>query len=258
MDTLRQASTTMPFTHLPAAHTTDDDIRRAFIHTSSLLADVYTMLGGPTPDSNGGACNFPIALVLACIVDGLATEIDPVIPIEGTKDDAQFIRLRSLMSHLRWGDKRHGWITLLEASKVLWLEIRNPLAHNLGADTHPAFRRGRRDFTDTAVVHHMLDRKVTMSPDEPEAMTTWPALWPVMFVKPEDWPGPPRFVVSLPALYWHVKELAWRMAEDDELLTKALQVRKKKWVKPKPERAAAVTAIQPLRARRKRGRIHSR
>jgi hypothetical protein len=129
----------MAFTHLPSAHTTDDDIRRAFVHTSSLLADVYTMLWRPPSGSNGGACNFPIALVCACIVDGLATEIDPVIPVEGTKQDAQFIRLQYLVSRMLWGKKRHGWITALEAAKVLYLEIRNPLAHNLGADTRPAF-----------------------------------------------------------------------------------------------------------------------
>ncbi len=251
----------MPFTHLPPAHTSDADISRAFVHTSSLLADVYTMLWGPPRDSNGGACNFPIALVLACILDGLATEIDPVVPVEGTDENAQFTRLRTLMSRMKWGDKRHHWITPLEATKVLWLEIRNPLAHNLGADTHPTFRRGRRGFGDTAVVLHMIDRKTTLSPDEVEIMTSWPVRWPVMFAKPMDWPGRPRFVVSLPALYWHVKELAWRMAVDEELLNEALQLRKKKWVQPKPEQFAEILARRRDRraTRRRRERTaHSK
>jgi hypothetical protein len=103
----------------------------------------------------------------------------------------------------------------------------------------------------------MLDRRITKTPDELEAMTNWPERWPVMFVKPKDWPGPPRFVVSLPALYWHVKELAWRMASDDQLLKDALTLRKKKWVQPKPERAPAAP-VQALRDGRRRARRQSR
>lgn len=89
-------------------------------------------------------------------------------------------------------------------------------------------------------MHHMFDRKITLNPEQVEAMPTWPERWPVMFAKPVHWSGPPRFVVSLPALYWHVKELAWRLALDNELLSKALQLRKRKWVQPKPDNVAQV------------------
>lgn len=83
----------MAFTPLPTAHSRDEQIRRVFRHASAYLADCYTMLGAiPPPGSNGGRCTFTIALVLACVVDGLATEVSPIQPT-----DDQSVRMRELV-----------------------------------------------------------------------------------------------------------------------------------------------------------------
>jgi hypothetical protein len=103
----------MAFAHLPIACSPDPQIQRVFVHASAYLADVYTMLGAiPSPTSNGGRCNFSIALVLSCVIDGLATEIHPILP----RDD-QFQRIRALVLTMPWGKKARGWITPLEAAK---------------------------------------------------------------------------------------------------------------------------------------------
>lgn len=192
-------------THLPEAKTRDKEIQRVFVHASGMLADVYTMLEfglKPTPGVNGGRCNFSIALVLSCVLDGLATEIDPIVQC-GKKDD-QYRRMRSLVLRLRskWAARKHGWVSPDEAAKVLWKEIRNPLVHNLGADTRPNVRRPLH--SDVAVDHPMRDRK-RLTPDEVEAIDEWPEHWPIIWAKGKDEPGKRRLVIALPALYWHVK-----------------------------------------------------
>jgi hypothetical protein len=214
----------MAFQHLPAAASRDQQIQRVFQHASAYLADVYTMLGAAPPaNSNGGRCNFSIAVVLSCVIDGLATEIHPILPPED-----QFERMRALVLKMRWGSKSAGWITPLEAAKVLYTEIRNPLVHNLGADTRPRVRRP--GFRDAAVVHEMVDG-ATAAPDEIERMQEWPEQWPVMWAKTSKQPGPKRIVVSVAALYWHVKELATRLAYDDDGLRQTLELRKRRRVR---------------------------
>lgn len=217
----------MTYMHLPEAKTRDKEIRRVFVHANGMLADVYTMLEfgvNPTPGVNGGRCNFSIALVLSCLLDGLATEIDPILP-SGRKDD-QYRRMRNLVLRLspNWATRKHHWVTADEAAKVLWTEIRNPLVHNLGADTRPNVRRPLH--SDVAVDHPMRDRK-RLTPDEVEAIDDWPEHWPVMWTKGKDEPGKRRLVVALPALYWHVKRLARTMALDEDMLMGALQLRKR-------------------------------
>jgi hypothetical protein len=214
----------LAYTHLPAAKINDAEIRRVFVHASAMLADVYTMLEfgvNPPPRTNGGRCNFSIALVLACVLDGLATEIDPIVP-----SNDQYQRLRSLVHRLspEWGTRKYRWITADEAAKVLWTEIRNPLVHNLGADTRPNVRRAKH--SDAAVVHPMRDRTL-LTPDDVEAVVDWPECWPIMWAKGKDEPGKRRLVVALPALYWHVKRLARTMALDEQMLKAALQLRKR-------------------------------
>jgi len=212
--------------HIPTDHIRDRELRRALTHASVLLADVYTMLGAePTQGSNGGTCNFSIGLVLACIIDGLATEIWPIEPV---KSGGQLKRMEALLLRLPWGSKADGWITRIEAAKVLYHEVRNPLVHNLGADMR--WRGRRRGFLDAAIVLGMRDRK-RVSPDELEALAKWDPKWPVVWAKKKTEPGPPRFVVSAPALYWHVKWLAINLAADDALLAQALQLRKRRRVK---------------------------
>jgi hypothetical protein len=214
----------MAYTHIPTGHIRDPELRRAFNHASAMLADCYTMLGvRPAPGSNGGRCNFAIALVLACIVDGLAMEAYPCTP-SGRRGD-QFLRIAKLLERMPWGDKRRGWITRREAAQVFYDELRNPLVHYLGGDTHP--KRRRPGFSDAAGILELHDNS-TISPDRLEQLETWPPDSPVMWVKPRSAPGKRRIVVSMPALYWHVKALARSLAKDSSAIRAALEHRKRR------------------------------
>jgi hypothetical protein len=70
----------------------------------------------------------------------------------------------------------------------------------------------------------------TVSPHEIERMQIWPDEWPVMWAKNNTDPGLKRIVVSVPALYWHVKELATRLASDTQALLTAFDLRKRRRV----------------------------
>ena len=103
----------MTYAHVPIEHIKDPSLKRVFTHASTLLADTYSMLGvRPRARSQAGQCNSAVGLVLSCIVDGLATEVWPVEPV-----DDQLERMTILVDkHLRWGRKADGWITKVEAA----------------------------------------------------------------------------------------------------------------------------------------------
>lgn len=216
----------MAYAPIATEHIRDPEMRRAMRHASDLLADVYTMLNiGPTADTHGGKCNFSIGLVLACLIDGLATEIWPIAPAGGRH---QLERMEILMARMPWGHKRDGWITRLGAARVLYHEVRNPLVHNLGANTH---WRGRpRGFQDAAIVLETRTRK-RLRADEIDELKEWNPKWPVIWMKPHTDPGPRRYVVSAPALYWHTKWLTADLASDANMLSCALERRKRRRVK---------------------------
>ena len=214
----------MTYAHVPIEHIKDPSLKRVFTHASALLADTYSMLGvRPRARSQAGQCNFAIGLVLACIVDGLATEVWPVEPA-----DDQLERMTILLDkHLRWGKKVDGWVTKTEAAQVLYHEVRNPLVHNLGADTR--WRGRRRGFAEATLIPETRDQKIP-SPDELERVTTWPSNSPVIWTKEKTAAGLARFAVSVPALYWHVKKLTSDLASDSALLAQSLQRRTRRRV----------------------------
>lgn len=214
----------MGYSHISRSHIPDRELRRALAHASALLADVYTMLGAePIAGTNGGRCNFSIGLVLACILDGLATEVWPIEPV-----DDQYKRMEALVLRLTLGRKADGWLTPIGTAKVLYHEVRNPLVHQLGADTR--WRGRRRGFLDAAIVLHLRDRS-TPTPDELETMAEWNPKWPVVWAKEASEPGPRRFVVSAPALFWHVKRLTAALSSDEAILRSAASLRRRRRVK---------------------------
>ena len=80
--------------------------------------------------SSGGAGNFSIAVVLLCIVDGLAVYLYPT-----TQVDDQEKRFKKLIREkLYWGPTKKGWVEQGLAAKQFYLEMRNPLVHELGVD----------------------------------------------------------------------------------------------------------------------------
>ena len=212
----------MPFHPVKCDHLTNWEMRRVFQHASGYLADVYTLMHADPGPEKSGAGNFSIALILSCVIDGLATEIYPIQPV-----DDQEKRMRVLLERMPWGTKAQGWVTRGEAARVLYLDIRNPLAHNLAADTNPNVRRP--GYADPALVKRMRDwTRPTAS--ELEEMSEWPnKKWPVMWA--EDSHGKRRIVLSDLALYWHVKRLTVQLAADTAFLQRAVDLRKRRRVR---------------------------
>ena len=212
----------MPFHAIQCDGIRNREMRRIFQHASGYLGDVYTLIhADPTPE-NSGAGNFSIALILSCVIDGLATEIYPIEPAGDQQE-----RMRVLLERMQWGTKAQGWVAREEAARVLYLDIRNPLAHNLAADTSPSVRRP--GYADPALVMRMKDWARPSAP-ELEERSDWPdKRWPVMWA--EHAHGKRRIVVSDLALYWHVKRLATDLASDQACLRTALQLRKRRRVK---------------------------
>jgi hypothetical protein len=213
----------MPYSRVPFKDLGDHGIRRVFDHANNYLADVFTMLGAnPPPESNGGKCNFSIALVLSCVLDGLATEIHPILP----RNDAQK-RIAALLGRIDWGSAADGWISRSDASEILYEEIRSPLVHNLAADTKPRIRPP--GYNDPAIIHRMIDGTM-MTPDQLDAIEVWNLKWPIMWDQAAG-ASAGRIVVSTLALYWHVKRLAYDLATDPAIFQSAVANRPHRKIK---------------------------
>jgi len=224
-DRAQKSGAEMPYSRVPFKDLGDPGICRVFAHANNYLADVFTMLGAnPPPESNGGKCNFSIALVLACVLDGLATEIHPIVP----PGDVQK-RMTGLLARLDWGSEADGWISRDDASEILYVDIRGPLVHNLAADTKPWIRRP--GYGDPAIVHPLSDGTM-MTPDEVDATKVWDRKLPMMWDKPPDARGNPgRIVVSTLALYWHVKSLTLDLATDPAVIESAIKNRHRRKIR---------------------------
>jgi hypothetical protein len=163
-----------------------------------LLADAYSMLA-VKPQRNAGACNFSIALVLLCVVDGLARDVHPTIA--AVPDHEQRFK-RLIRDRMPWGPANKGWLDIGQAAKWLYCEFRNPLTHELGKDVSQA-RRKQHEYEP---VIHRWRHLPKMRVDSLDALRQWNPNWPVM--KWEPYKSGRRLSLSGAALYWAVKRIA--------------------------------------------------
>ena len=129
----------MPYATIETAHISDANKKEIFDRANNYLADVYSMLSSrPLTRTRGGGCNLTATLVLLCVIDALATHVWPKAPMTGR--DAQAIRFSSLIAaKLHWGPVSAGWMPKDDAAKLLYLECRNTLTHELGRDKARTF-----------------------------------------------------------------------------------------------------------------------
>ena len=96
---------------------------------------------------------------------------------------------------------------------ALYLEVRNPLTHELGGDK---VTRARPSGWDEPAIHKWHP-EFKWTADELDSATTWPKEWPVLF-RGQNSSGQSRYELSTAALYWAVKALARKLLADNELL----------------------------------------
>jgi hypothetical protein len=190
----------MPYSRIDVGHVTDPIRRKVLHHADLLLGDLYSIfLFDPPEDSNGGRGNFTIALVLSCIIDGLATEVVAATRVI-EKQEPRFKHL--VREILPWQSQRRPWVESGTAACVIYLEIRNALTHELGKDKITSARPAGWD--EPAVHKWGPNRKLTV--DELDSRPDWPKEWPILWVG-ENATGAPRYEMSSAAMYWAVKKL---------------------------------------------------
>ena len=206
----------MAYRSIQCSHITDPVLAEVFEHANYYLQDSYSMLFLKPEDTGGGGCNFSIALVLLCLLDGLARDVYPTLAVgdQGTRF-RQIVREK-----LPWeaGDDR--WVDRGRAGNVLYLELRNPIAHELAQDKITSARP--EGYLDSAVVKSRAGR--TLSVDQIDSLSVWDPAWPVLCAisKPN---GRARYVLDCGAFYWSMKKMVSDFAADNELLMQAIELR---------------------------------
>lgn len=123
----------MSYRPIAYQHIAEEPLRTIFHRADLYVSDVYSMFFTPYKGwRSGGGCNFPIVLTLLCVVDGIARDI---YPTRAAEDDQETRFKKLLRDKLFWGPLDKGWMDKSEAAKLLYLEFRNPLVHELGKDS---------------------------------------------------------------------------------------------------------------------------
>jgi hypothetical protein len=173
----------------------------------------YLPTGGA---QGGGGCNWAIALVLLCVIDGLSVHVYPT-PAASKKQETRFKQL--IRDKLHWGSAANNWYDKAKAAAVLYTEFRNPLVHELAADK--AAKARPAVFKESAVGKWGF---VTIQNLETlEAMTTWNDSWPTLGI--EDFAGGKRLKLSCAGLYWAVKTMTNALAADAAIIERACKWR---------------------------------
>lgn len=194
----------MSYTHLNWKTLPDSHLKKLFHDADMYLFDVYGMFRTlPPPDGDGGGGNFSIALVLLCIVDGLAAEVWP----RRTNVPNQEKRFKRLIrDRLPWGPEGKGkWVNKGTAADQLYNEFRNPLVHELAKDK--AARSRPKGYVEPVVGKWGPVPKRLQDIAKIDALPKWDDGWPLL-QESTDVQGRPRYKLSAPGLYWAVKQLA--------------------------------------------------
>lgn len=198
----------MPYRHieippgLPAA--VDEAARNADMY----LHDVYGMFQLPLDSVvEGGGCNFSIALILLCVIDGVSCHIYP----RGAPGDEGQRFKRLVRDKLYWPINNSPWIDKGEAAKFLWAELRNPLAHSLAADQPSRARRSGHDEPNIGKWGEIPPERRNI--DEIDGLAAWSDDWPTGYVVTNA-EGKPCIKLCGAAFYWAVKRMIQTLVND--------------------------------------------
>ncbi len=201
----------MPYREIDYGHITHPKLKKVLLHTNMLLKDLYGAFKLPKDNNSGeGSGNFAITLVLLCIIDGISVNIYPTKEVKN--QEKRFKKL--IREKLHWGTTKNGWLDKGTAAKQLYLEIRNPLVHELGANK----------VTSARITGHLEPRigkwgsidKDYHDIDLIEELETWNEKWPTLTVVSGENGSYIKF--SAAALYWSVKHMVIELINDQEVM----------------------------------------
>lgn len=191
----------MPYRHIDVPIGLPQPVREAARKADMYLHDLYGMFQLPVKGLVvGGGCNFSIALVLLCVIDGVSCFIYPCGTSGGEgKRFKQLVREK-----LYWSTINKKWINKDDAAKLLWAELRNPLAHSLAAD-EPS--RARKEGHDEPTIGKWGEIPLEYRDiDYIDGLTTWNDDWPTLFLtKNAEEKSCSKLCDA--ALYWSVKRM---------------------------------------------------
>ena len=206
----------MSYLELDYSHITHPKLKKVLLHTDMLLKDLYGAFKLPVDKESGeGAGNFAITLVLLCIIDGVSANIYPTKIIKD--QEKRFKKL--IREKLYWGPQHKGWLEIGIAAKQLYLEIRNPLVHELGADK----------VTSARMPGHVEPRigkwggveKEYQDIDKIDNLDSWNDNWPTLTVVSSE--NGDYIKLSAAALYWSVKHMVIELINDADVIENAIK-----------------------------------
>lgn len=198
----------MAYRHLDYNTIKATNLRKSFHRADLYLRDVYGMFRGlPPAGGDGGGGNFAMALVLLCVIDGLARIAWP--------NDEQEKRFKALITRrLHWGapGRKSRWFNRANGAKQLYLEFRNTLVHELAQDK-PAKSRPS-GFTEPVIARWGEIPETMRDIALLDALPTWNDAWPILYHGSNDEDGKPRLKLVTAALYWAVKNVAEQLVAE--------------------------------------------
>ena len=204
----------MVYRHIETSALSHPTLKKAAERADMLLHDVYGMFSLSGDDGKGGGCNYSIALVLLCVVDGMSREFYPTRLVKD--QEKRFKKL--IREKLYWSKKRKNtlWIDKAEAAIELYLDVRNPLVHELAGDNAP--RAGKKGQNEPAVGKWGLIDKDCCTIEYIDALEKWNDKWPTMYIKPVSGDGRPCTTLCVAALYWSVKRMLEGFVSDQKAM----------------------------------------
>lgn len=205
----------MPYRDIEIPPGLPPPVDKAARNANTYLHDVYGMFHLPV---NGvvesGDCNFSIALILLCVIDGISCHIYPTHLVN--KQETRFKKLvrDRLHPHVVCGTG----IGRDEFAKQLYLELRNPLVHEVAHDKVTGARRSGHDEPKIGKWGKIPESQRQV--DSVDRCTVWNNDWLTMY-EDVNAANEPCIKLCTAALYWSVKRMIQELVTDDKAIAAA-------------------------------------
>ncbi len=209
----------MPYQPLDYGHIQHPVFRKVLLHSDMMLHDLYNVFKlPPEATAQGGAGNFSIAVVLLCIVDGLAVYF---YPTNRCVDDQKQRFKQLIREKLYWGPTKKGWVEKGIAAKQLYLEMRILLVHELGADVPTSARIP--GHSEPRIGKWGSIPESSRDIDQIQSMDQWNDDWPILAISEDD-KGREFVKFSGAAMYWAVKKMIVELINDKSVIENAAKL----------------------------------